>query len=171
MAGPHTEAERVKVEGDVLEELFERHSSETARLAYLLTGDREVAEDLAQEAFLRMAGRFVHVRRPDALHAYLRTTVVNLARSHHRRRAVARRFLGTQRPAETAEPDTDLGEREALRAALLDLSPRQRTAVVLRYYEDLDEAATAAAMGCATGTVKSLASRGVARLRERIGDL
>jgi RNA polymerase sigma-70 factor (sigma-E family) len=168
MAG--ADAAKVKVEGAVLEELFERHASEIARLAYLLTGDRQTAEDLAQDAFLRMAGRFVYLRQPDALHAYLRTTVVNLARSHHRRRAVAGRFLRVQR-VETTEPEFDPGERDALRSALLELPPRQRTAVVLRFYEDLDEAATAAAMGCAVGTVKSLASRGVARLRERIGDI
>jgi RNA polymerase sigma-70 factor (sigma-E family) len=162
---------RVKVEGVVLEELFERHASEIARLAYLLTGDRQTAEDLAQDAFLRMAGRFVYLRQPDALHAYLRTTVVNLARSHHRRRAVVGRFLRGQRREEASEPEFDPGEREALRPALLELPTRQRTAVVLRFYEDLDEAAVAAAMGCAVGTVKSLVSRGVARLRERIGEI
>ena len=83
---------------------------------------------------------------------------------------MAGRFLRSQR-AETTEPEFDPGERDALRSALLELPLRQRTAVVLRFYEDLDEASVAAAMGCAVGTVKSLASRGVARLRERMGDI
>ena len=86
------EAGSIKLEGGLLVELYERHASDAGRLAYLLTGDRELAEDLVQDAFVKLTGRFVHVRDPGGLHAYLRVTVVNLARSHHRRKAVERRF-------------------------------------------------------------------------------
>jgi RNA polymerase sigma-70 factor (sigma-E family) len=164
-------AEDVKVEGVFLEELYERYASEAGRLAYLLTGDRELAEDLVQDAFVRMTGRFIHVRDPGGLHAYLRMTVVNLARSHHRRKAVERRFAEQERMNEGSVPASDLTDRDALRRALLLLPLRQRTAIALRYYEDLDVASTAAVMGCSTGTVKSLVSRGVDRLRPLIGDV
>ena len=165
------DAERIKVEGGLLEELYERYASEAGRLAYLLTGDRELAEDLVQDAFVRLTGRFVHVRDPGGLHAYLRTTVVNLARSHHRRKAVERRSAERQREHEHTVPPFDPGDRDVLRQALLSLPLRQRTAIVLRYYEDLDVATTSAVMGCSTGTVKSLVSRGLDRLGPLIGDV
>jgi RNA polymerase sigma factor (sigma-70 family) len=72
--------------GDKLEALYRCHGPEALRLAYLLTGDRELAEDLAQEAFVRVARRLTGVRKADSFHWYLRRTVVNLANSHLRRR-------------------------------------------------------------------------------------
>src|SRR5437588_10602578 len=74
-------------------ELYLRHADAAVRLAYLLTGDLALAEDLAQDAFVRLAGRLVHLRDPDAFSAYLRRTVVNLSRSHFRRKRVERRYL------------------------------------------------------------------------------
>jgi RNA polymerase sigma-70 factor (sigma-E family) len=164
------EARSIRLEGGLLVELFERHASEAGRLAYLLTGDRELAEDLVQDAFVRLAGRFVHRRDPGGLHAYLRVTVVNLARSHHRRRAVERRFAEREAGQETTTSAADLSDRDLLQRALMSLPLRQRTAVVLRYYEDLDIAQTASIMRCSEGTVKALSSRGIARLRTSIGD-
>src|SRR5207302_804336 len=70
--------------GRRLGELYRRHAPDAARLGYLLTGDRVLAEDLVQEAFVRMFGRFRDLRNPDAFGAYLRKTVVNLSRSHFR---------------------------------------------------------------------------------------
>jgi RNA polymerase sigma-70 factor (sigma-E family) len=165
------EARSIKLEGGLLVELFERHATEAGRLAYLLTGDRELAEDLVQDAFVKLAGRFVHVRDAGGLHAYLRVTVVNLARSHHRRRAVERRYAERQSHHELTIAAPDTSERDGLQRALLSLPIRQRTAIVLRYYEDLDVAQTASIMRCSEGTVKSLASRGIARLRPLIGDI
>jgi len=165
------EARSIKLEGGLLVELFERHASEAGRLAYLLTGDRELAEDLVQDAFVRLAGRFVHRRDPGGLHAYLRVTVVNLARSHHRRQAVERRFAERESGREPTTTASDLSDRDALQRALMSLPLRQRTAVVLRYYEDLDIGQTASTMRCSEGTVKALTSRGIARLRPLIGDI
>jgi RNA polymerase sigma-70 factor (sigma-E family) len=155
-----------RLEGGVLEELYVQHADRAIRVAYLLTGDRAMAEDLVQEAFLRLAGRFLHVRNRAAFESYLRRTVVNLANSQHRRRrsehSKLARSAGMRGP-EPAQPD--VGRSDELRRALLRLPPRQRTAIVLRFYEDLSEQQTAAAMRVAVGTVKSLVSRGMDALR------
>ena len=158
------EAERV--EGGVLEELYLQHADRAMRVAYLLTGDRALAEDLVQEAFLKLAGRFLHVRNRAAFESYLRRTVVNLANSHHRRRRVERSTLSRSAGLRQPEPpQSDPGETDVLKRALLRLPPRQRTAIVLRFYEDLSEQQTADAMRVAVGTVKSLVSRGRETLR------
>ncbi len=149
--------------------LFLQHAEAAGRLAYLLTGDQEMAQDLVQDAFVRLAGRFVHLRNPEAFSAYLQRTVVNLARSQFRRKRVERAYLRSHlsRPL-----DTDTGEEDAdrLAAALLKLTERQRTAVVLRFYLDLSVDRTAEIMRCRPGTVKSLVFKALANLREVIGD-
>ena len=152
-----------------LERLYRAHAPDAVRLAYLLTGDRALAEDLTQDAFVKVLGRFRDLREPDAFWWYLRRTIVNLSRSHLRRRRVERAYLARQTtPAASAPPD--LGERERVRHALMELRPEQRAAVVLRYFEDLSEADTAAILGRPLGTVKSMVSRGVAHLREELRD-
>lgn len=158
--------EPVKIEGHVLEELYLRHATDAVRLAYLLTGDRALAEDLVHDAFLRVAGRLLHLRDPGAFPGYLRRCIVNLARSRGRRTQVERRFL--ERSAGAAERvthDPDAAERYAMRQALLQIPIRNRTAIVLRYYEDLSEEQIAEVLRCRRGTVKSLISRGMERLR------
>jgi RNA polymerase sigma-70 factor (sigma-E family) len=151
-------------EGGRLGELYAAHAPDAVRLAYLLTGDRALAEDLVHEAFVRLFGRFRDLRNPDAFGAYLRTAVVNLARSHFRRRRVERAYLERERQSPSAPP-AEIDGREEMWAALQQLRPRQRAAIVLRYYEDLTEAQTAEVLGCAVGTVKSLVSRGIGHLR------
>src|SRR2546423_3543180 len=129
-----------------LGELYRRRAPEAVRLAYLLTGDRALAEDLAQEAFVRMFGRFRDLRNPDAFGAYLRKTVVNLTRSYFRRAKVERAYVARERGAPASASDPDLGAREEMGQALLRLPERQRTAIGLRYYEGLSEAPTADTM-------------------------
>jgi len=159
----------VRVEGGVLAELYSRHAGESLRLAYLLTGDGSLAEDLVQDAFVRLAGRLLHLRDPGGFQAYLRKTIVNLAKSHFRRRVVERRFI--ERQAEPRPIDApDLSGREGMRRALMELPVRQRTAVVLRYYEDLSEAQTADVMRCRPSAVKSLVFRGMTTLRASLGE-
>ena len=85
MIGAVEVAERGRTEGGRLAELYRRHAPDAVRLAYLLTGDRVLAEDLVQDAFVKLAGRFRDLRDPDAFAAYLRRTVVNLTNSHWRR--------------------------------------------------------------------------------------
>ena len=156
--------------GGRLAALYERHSREAVRLAYLLTGNRAQAEDLVQDAFVRLAGRFIDLRDPDGFGHYLRRTVVNLSNSWWRRKKVERAYLEheMQRPvAEAAEPP-DPAEREALWQSLQRLNPKQRTAIVLRFYEDLSEEQISEAMGVPRGTVKSLVSRGLEAMRQEI---
>jgi RNA polymerase sigma-70 factor (sigma-E family) len=152
-----------------LGELYLRHADAAVRLAYLLTGDRALAEDLVQDAFVRLAGRLVHLRDPGAFDAYLRRTVVNLSNSHFRRRRVERAYLERERavfePGATRRPDGSFEDREELWKALQRLSERQRAAIVLRFYEDLSEAQVAEILNARPGTVKSLVSRGLETLR------
>jgi RNA polymerase sigma-70 factor (sigma-E family) len=151
-------------------ELYLGHADGAVRLAYLLTGDRDVAEDLVQDAFVRLAGRLVHLRDPGAFEAYLRKTIVNLSNSYFRRRRVERNYEIRARTAPRFDaPGHSIEDREALAAALRKLPQRQRAALVLRFYEDLSEAQTADIIGCRPGTVKSLVSRALDALRQDIG--
>jgi RNA polymerase sigma-70 factor (sigma-E family) len=151
-----------------LDELYRTHAPDALRLAYLLTGDRALAEDLSQDAFVNVLGRFHDLRNRDSFWWYLRRTIVNLSHSHFRRRRVERAWLDRQRVDEAAPAGDDLDERDRLRRALMTLRPEQRAAIVLRYYEDLSEADTADALGVAVGTVKSMVSRGMQRLRDEL---
>jgi RNA polymerase sigma-70 factor (sigma-E family) len=152
-----------------LENLYEAHAPDALRLAYLMTGDRALAEDLTQDAFVKMLGRFQDLRNRDAFWWYLRKTIVNLSRSHFRHRRVERAYLDRQRSPEGVA-GADFGERDRVRAALMTLRPEQRAAVVLRYFEDLTETDTADILGRPVGTVKSMVSRGMDRLREELND-
>lgn len=149
-----------------LAEVYERSAPAGFRLAYLLTGDRALAEDLIQEAFLRFVGRLHHLRDPEAFDAYLRRTIVNLSKDVFRRRAVERAYL-ERRTAELRDGhiDRDVAAYESMRTALLSLPPRQRAAIVLRYYEDLHESAIADILRCRPATVRSLVARGLETLR------
>jgi RNA polymerase sigma-70 factor (sigma-E family) len=151
-----------------MDALYRAHAAEALRLGYLLTGDRDLAEDLVQDAFIRVLGRFHDLRNRDAFWWYLRRTIVNLSTSYFRRRGVERAWLARQRPDEAAPPPHDLAERDRLRTALMTLRPEQRAAIVLRFYEDLSEADTAEALGMPLGTVKSTVSRGLERLRHEL---
>ena len=151
-----------------IEALYRAHAAEAQRLAYLLTGDRSLAEDLVQDAFVKVLGRFRDLRNRDAFWWYLRRTIVNLSTSHFRRRRVERAWLERQHPPAAAPLPHDLGDRERLREALMSLRPEQRAAIVLRFYEDLSLADTAEALDMPIGTVKSTVSRGLERLREQL---
>lgn len=162
----HEDAHVTDTEGGRLAELYTRHAAEAIRLAYLLTGDRQLAEDLVQDAFVKLAGRLVHLRDPGAFEAYLRRTVVNLANSYFRRTRLERAYLkrSAAEPARSGEPP-DTGRRDELWHDLQGLPARQRSAIVLRIYEDLPEQRVAEILGCRPGTVRSLVSRGLAELR------
>jgi RNA polymerase sigma-70 factor (sigma-E family) len=153
-----------------LADAYVRSAPAGIRLAYLLTGDRAVAEDLVQEAFVRFVGRLRFLRDPDAFEPYLRRTIVNLSKNHYRRRALERAYLERKGPsAEDVSTDPDVATRDALRSALLRLPLRQRTALALRYYEDLPDATIAELLGCRQATVRSLVARGLEALRATPG--
>lgn len=154
------------VDPDAFAALFAAHHAEALRLAFLLCGDRDRADDVVSESFVRLYRRW---RRGgiDNPRAYLRRTVVNEVNSRFRRLAIERREAakrsgdGRGRRAD----DDQVADNDAVMAALAALPPRQRTAVVLRYYADLSERDAAEVMGVSVGTVKSSVSRALARLR------
>ena len=160
------------VQDDLLTDLYTAHYRELVRLAAFLTGDRDNAEEVVQDAYVKVHGSWRGVREPDKAEAYLRTTVVNLSRSRLRRRQVAAKHRPEPLPdMESAEASAlDHARRDAVLTALQQLPRRQREAVVLRYYGDLSEAQTAQAMGCSTGSVKSHTSRAMAALRPLLED-
>lgn len=138
------------------------------RTAYLLTGDFHEAEDLVQTTLARVYPAWRRVR-PETAEHYVRRALVNTNRSRHRRRRVIHLLL----PSLPDTPAVDrgggaggLGDRDVLVQALADLPERQRAVVVLRYWEDLPAEEVAATLGCSVGTVKSQASRALAKLRE-----
>lgn len=154
-----------------VEELYAVHYRRLVRLAVLLVRDVETAEEVVQDAFVAMHGRWRGLRDPDKGLAYLRQAVVNRARSVLRRRGVAERYAAADRgSAVTAQPGADQHSLAAERRrevldALRRLPDRQREVIVLRYYLDLSEAEIADTLGISRGAVKSHASRGAAALR------
>jgi len=151
---------------------FVAHSTDALlRTAYLIVGDLPEAEDLVQETLLKVAGRWSRVRRMEHPHAYARRILVNLALGGADRRGRRRRELTGEAPpdlgSEPGESDA-VDTQDELMRALAALPPRQRTVLVLRYFLDLPEAEVAAAMKCSLGTVKSTASRGLARLEQTL---
>ena len=156
------------VERGSLSELYVAYAPDGIRLAFLLTGDRALAEDLVQDAFVRLVGRLRHLREPDAFWAYLRRTIVNLATSHFRHRQVERAYLVRLAAAPAADANDNDELDATMHRVLLGLPQRQRAAIVLRFYEDLSDVQTAAVLGCSPGTVRSLTSRGMQTLREAL---
>jgi RNA polymerase sigma-70 factor (sigma-E family) len=138
------------------------------RVGYLLTGDWDQAEELAQEAMARTFAAWSRIRGYDRPAAYARKVLINRHRSLLRRAVVEARHALTSRPQQWHEPDVG-GDDLVLWQALQQLPARQRTAIVLRYYLDLPEAEVARLLGVPVGTVKSLVHRGLARLRDRLG--
>jgi RNA polymerase sigma-70 factor (sigma-E family) len=140
--------------------------------AYLITTDRGIAEDCVQEAMTRVHRHWRRVRKDGYPAAYAHQAVVNAALSWRRRRRIREVPLTPVDHAHraAAEPVDQRveGVDPVLLAALRSLPPQMRAAVALRYLEDRSEAETAQLLGCSIGTVKSSASRGVARLRDAL---
>ena len=152
-----------------LADLYWRHASDAVRLAFLLTGDQHAAEDIVQDAFVRLFGRFQELRSPNSFEVYLRRTVVNLSRDRFRRLRLERNHAAQTRAIQQAEVASRVEDREVLRHALQRLPHRQRAALVLRFYADLSEQQTAEVLQCSVAAVKALVSRATASLSERAG--
>ena len=142
-----------------LTSLYRRQGEAMVRLARLLTGSNAVAEEVGQEAFLKMHQRGEAPLNPDG---YLRTTVANLSKSHLRRLRLERRLPAGDR-ATFDDPEID-----ETWEAVCRLPFRQRAVLALRFYDDLPEAEIARVLGCRPGTVKSSLSRGLSKLREEL---
>ncbi len=151
---------------------FDRFVADSAnsllRTAYLIVWDLHEAEDLLQETLFRVARRWPQVSRMDHPAAYARRILVNLALQGRPKRSRRRAELSDVLPGDPAAPAVPLEVRDELHAALIALPPRQRAVLVLRYFLDLPEAEVAAALQCSLGTVKSTASRGLARLEQTL---
>jgi RNA polymerase sigma-70 factor (sigma-E family) len=152
-----------------VEELYTAHWRRLVRLSVLLVGDVGTAEEVVQDAFVAMHGRWGRLREPDKALAYLRQAVVNRSRSALRHRGVVERHAAKERhpdPLPGADDGALAGDRRsAVLAALRRLPRRQREVLALRYYLDLSEADIAATLGISRGAVKAHASRGSATLR------
>lgn len=151
---------------DGFDEFVAGWSARLLRSAYLLTGDRGLAEDLVQDVYERLYVAWPRVADPAAYtHRVLTRQAMNRWRLRSRRPAET--ALGTEHDHPDHRPDavTAYDERAVVVTALRTLTARQRTVVVLRFFADLSEADTAVAMGCSVGTVKSQTARALARLR------
>lgn len=143
---------------DDLLALYRQRYEPMVRLAYLLTGNRGVAEELVQDAFVAVHRNWERATLPSA---YLRTAVVNNARSWMRRRVLEEKRV--------VEPARDPGlPADEMWDVLQHLPERQRAAIVLRFYEDLPDAAIARILGCRLATVRTAVHRGLAALRKEI---
>ncbi len=155
-----------------VEAMYAAHWRQLVRLSTLLVHDQHAAEDVVQDAFVAMHGKWSRLRDPDKALAYLRQAVVNRSRSALRHRAVVERHVRRAAPGEGVVDGPGVGgaRRDAVREALQRLTERQREVLVLRHYLDWSEAQIADALGISRGAVKSHASRGSAALRELLGD-
>jgi RNA polymerase sigma-70 factor (sigma-E family) len=159
------EVARARLVGEPLRAAFEEHYPSVVRFCVLLSGRRDVAEDLAQEAFVRLAPKIDRLE-PAAVGPYIRRIAVNLWKNRLRRLVLERRHREEAVPEPIAGPAFE--DRDELWTAIVRLPLRQRVCLVLRYYEDLSERDTAAVLGCSIGTVKSTTSRAIARLRKEL---
>lgn len=150
-----------------LERLYREHYRSLVRLAAILVDDVATCEEVVQDAFVAVLRRSGGWLEADKGPAYLRSAVLNGARSHLRKQRVRRRWLRTAEPPGAAPDALDAASSEVLEA-LRALPERQREVLALRYYLDLSEAEIAAALGIATGTVKTHAHRGLAALARRL---
>lgn len=159
-------------DGEAAFEAFVRSSGPSLlRTAFLLTGDRGLAEDVLQVALERTARHWDRLR--GSAEAYARRAVINSARDGHRRRLarpVEASLAQAGEPVE-ADPTVTVDLRDSLVAALRRLPERQRSVVVCRYVLDLDERETAEALGVGIGTVKASGNRGLAALRQLVPDV
>lgn len=146
-----------------------------ARLAYLLTGDRDDAEDLLQNTLAKAYRHWERVRSIEQPHAYVRRIMVNENNSRwrrllHHRESAGSHVLDVIDPPDPAASGVDPGEALDLWRQVQALPRQQRAVVVLRFYEDLTEAQTAEVLGCAVGTVKSHTSRALGALRLKMSE-
>ena len=157
-------------------ELHRTHYGALVGLARLLVDTQPEAEEVVQEAFVRLYASWRRLREPSGALAYLRATVLNLAHSRIRRRVVARRYLARQHAVETAPAaDESAWVGAETRAQVLDavrtLPRRQQECIMLRYYEGLSEHDVAAALGISAGSVKTHTHRAMAALAGRLDGL
>ncbi len=153
------------------EEYVQQRGPALVRLACLLVGHRQLAEDLVQEVLARAYVRWDRVVRADHPDLYLRRMLLNMRVSWWRRRS-SHETVGVLEHEEVASsaPEAEIAERDALWRLILTLPRQQRAVVVLRYYEDLDDASIAEILDCSPVTVRTHVMRALAALRQRLAE-
>lgn len=153
-------------------DMFSREGASLVRLARMFCDDRNAAEDLVQEAFIRLHRSARSIRDLDRAPAFLRSIVINLARDHNRRGLMSLRHRNTAEPVEKPpEPDDRAvadDDAQTVLAALKTLPERQRACLVLHYYQELKIAEVADTLGISTNSVKTHCRRGLAALEARL---
>ena len=144
-----------------LDAVYREHFAGLMRVAFLMLGSNDAAEDLVHDVFLRCADRLADLENPSS---YLRVSVVNACRREFRRRT---RLTGVIAEIAVTAPTSETVD---LRRALLALGPRKRAAVVLRFYEDMSFDEVASALGCAPSTARSLVRRAMNEMRGAIDE-
>jgi RNA polymerase sigma-70 factor (sigma-E family) len=150
-------------------DFVEARSTSLFRTAYLMVGDHQLAEDLLQEALVKTLLAWPRLRDYTTVEAYTRRVIVTTSISWRRRRSFHERPTEALPERGGADQVDAIVNHDTVLAALQSLPPRQRAAIVLRYYQDLTEAQTADLMGCSVGTVKSQVFAGLSKLRGRLG--
>jgi RNA polymerase sigma-70 factor (sigma-E family) len=145
------------------------HTPALLRTAYLLTGNAQNAEELVQDTLVRLYPKWDRVAQADVPLAYVRRSLTN-GYINYQRRAARREYPHDDVPERVDPRDvmTQLADRDQIWTGLRFLPERQRAALVLRFFEDMTDEESAAALGCRVGTVRSLISRGLAALREQM---
>lgn len=148
------------------------HGNALLRMAYLMTSDYGHAEDVVQTSLLKVLDRWHRLGEPDHALAFARRVVVTTATSRGRKRSNTELVALPPRVESSVQDHTDrLLDRELMAAALRGLPPGIRAVLVLRYFADLSEADTAAALNCSVGNVRAQAAKGLSRLREHLAAL
>lgn len=152
---------------EAVTQIYSAHYRSLVRLSALLIRDAGAAEEIVQDAFVAMHGKWRRLREPDRALAYLRQAVVNRSRSWLRHRVVTEKHAPRPMPDAASAEDgaMNLLDQQTVLTALRRLPERQREVLVLRYYADLSEAEIADTIGVSRGAVKSHASRGLAAIR------
>ncbi|MGI8774610.1 MAG: RNA polymerase sigma factor [Actinomycetota bacterium] len=165
MFGQMTQKGRSGKRTATLEVLFDEHASSAIRFAYFLTSDRDLAEDVVQEAFVRVASRFGRTSQPNNFRAYLNKSILNLAKGNTRRRQREREKIQRLDRAELTSGSGEIPEKDLLWECLMALPERQRAVIFFRFYEDLSLFETARILECSTSSVKSRTYRALKSMR------
>jgi RNA polymerase sigma-70 factor (sigma-E family) len=162
-------AARSSQEATAFAEFMSARSASLFRTAYLIVGDHQLAQDLLQESLVKTYVAWPRLRDISKAEAYTRKTIVTTAISWRRRRSFHERPMDPLPDPAVPDPAETVTTHASMLAQLRTLPPRQRAAIVLRYYEDLSVAQTADVMDCSVGAVKAQVSTGLSQLRHRMG--
>jgi RNA polymerase sigma-70 factor (sigma-E family) len=163
-------ARRSQTDTAAFVDLVAARSASLFRTAYAVAGDHQLAQDLLQEALAKAYVAWPRLRDETKAEAYVRRTIVTTAISWWRRPSFHERPVAVLPEPRGADAAEQVATHDAVWSLVRSLPPRQRAALVLRYYEELSEAETADLMGCSVGTVKSQVSAALGKLREQVGD-